>query len=126
MARDRLSIPGPAPTELLAKSAEPTQFAELEISLGPDQRARGRVPPNQAHYLITMFGILGSTVTGTGGAVLTLYVAPRLIILALAELALAAAAAVLTAACGRIPVTRENRWGKESRRPDASIEKRSL
>ena len=125
MARDRWSIFGPAPTEPLAESAEPTQFAELEISVRPDRRARGRVPPDQAHYLITMLGILGSTVTGTGGAVLILYVAPRLIILALAELALALVATVLTAACGRIPVTRNNRWGKESRRPEAPIEKRS-
>ena len=81
----------------------PTVFAELEIQVGPAQpwgTARGRVPPDQAHYLIMTFGILGSAVSGTAGAVLTLRIAPRLAGLALAELILALAVALLIAACG--------------------------
>ena len=45
------------------------------------------------------FGILGSVVTGTAGAVLTLRIAPRLTGLALAELVLALAAALIIAVC---------------------------
>jgi hypothetical protein len=102
MARDRLSTHGPAPADPLDESVEPSQLAELEISVGPDQRVRGRVPPEQAHHLVTMCGILGSVVTGTGGVVLTLNVAPSLTTLAFAQLALALVAAVLIAASGRI------------------------
>ncbi len=81
----------------------PTSFAELEIQVGPAVpwgTARGRVPPGQTHYLITTFGILGSVVTGTAGAVLTLRIAPRLTGLALAELILALTGALIIAACG--------------------------
>jgi len=110
MARDRFFWPGPA--EPLAKYTEPTQFAELEISVAPDQRARGRVPFDHARYLITTLGILGSAATGTGGAILVLYVAPRLTIVVIAELALALVAAVLIVGCGRIPVTEKNNGAK--------------
>ncbi len=81
----------------------PTSFAELEIQVGPVVpwgTAKGRVPPGQTHYLITTFGVLGSVVTGTAGAVLTLRIAPRLTGLALAELILALAGALIIAACG--------------------------
>lgn len=81
----------------------PTSFAELEVRVGPVPwgKARGRVAPDQANYLIMTFGILGSVVTGTAGAVLTLRIAPRLTGLALAELVLALAA-VLIIAVGRL------------------------
>lgn len=83
---------------------EPTQLAELEISLGPGPQwgtARGTVPPDQPHHLITTFGILGSAVAGTAGAVLSLRIDSRLGTLALAELTLAFVAAALIAACSR-------------------------
>lgn len=81
----------------------PTSFAELEVRVGPVPwgKASGRVGPDQANYLIMTFGILGSVVTGTAGAVLTLRIAPRLTGLALAELVLALAA-VLIIAVGRL------------------------
>ena len=79
----------------------PTSFAELEVRVGPVPwgKAKGRVAPDQANYLIMTFGILGSVVTGTAGAVLTLRIAPRLTGLALAELVLALAAALIIAVC---------------------------
>jgi uncharacterized membrane protein YeaQ/YmgE (transglycosylase-associated protein family) len=79
----------------------PTSFAELEVRVGPVPwgKAKGRVAPDQATYLIMTFGILGSVVTGTAGAVLTLRIAPRLTGLALAELVLALAAALIIAVC---------------------------
>lgn len=79
----------------------PSSFAELEIRVGPVPwgKAKGRVAPDQANYLIMTFGILGSVVTGTAGAVLTLRIAPRLTGLALAELVLALAAALIIAVC---------------------------
>ena len=91
------SARGPVPLE------RPTSFAELEVRVGPVPwgKARGRVAPDQANYLIMTFGILGSVVTGTAGAVLTLRIAPRLTGLALAELVLALAA-VLIIAVGRL------------------------
>jgi uncharacterized membrane protein YeaQ/YmgE (transglycosylase-associated protein family) len=77
----------------------PTSFAELEVRVGPVPwgKAKGRVAPDQANYLIMTFGVLGSVVTGTAGAVLTLRIAPRLTGLALAELILALAAALIIA-----------------------------
>lgn len=68
----------------------------------------GTVPPDQARHLVTTFGILGSVFSGIGGVVLTLHIAPRLGGLALAELVLALAAAVLIAACGRHQGDRKN------------------
>jgi hypothetical protein len=62
--------------------------------------AKGRVPPDQANYLIMTFGVLGSAATGTAGAVLTLRIAPGLTGVAWAELILAFAAALIIAARG--------------------------
>lgn len=89
------SARGPVPLE------RPTSFAELEVRVGPVPwgKARGRVAPDQANYLIMTFGILGSVVTGTAGAVLTLRIAPRLTGLALAELVLALSAVLIIAVC---------------------------
>jgi len=84
--------------------AEPSQHAELMISLGPAMQwgtARGLVPADQAHHLVTTSGILGSLVAGIGGAVLTVRTAPGFTALAYAELALALIAAALIAACSR-------------------------
>ena len=84
------SDPGPAPLE------RPGPYAELEIRVGPARpwgTAKGRIPPDQAWYFILTFGILADVITGTAGAILTLRIA-------LAELILALAAALLTAACG--------------------------
>jgi hypothetical protein len=85
-------------------STEPTSSARLNIEVGPDRvggTAEGNVPPDQAHHLITTFGLMGSGVIGVGGAALTLSIAPHFAVFALAELALALAIAVLIAACGR-------------------------
>lgn len=97
MALNRPFAREPVPVE------RPTSFAELEIQVGPAVpwgTAKGRVPPDQTNYFIMTFGVLGSVVTGTAGAVLTLRIAPRLTGLALAELILALAAALMIAACG--------------------------
>jgi hypothetical protein len=103
---------GPVPLE------RPSSFAELEIQVGPAiplGTAKGRVPPDQANYLIMTFGILGSVVTGTAGAVLTLRIAPRLTGVALAELILALAAVLAIAAC---QLARERSGRAKSRRRD--------
>jgi hypothetical protein len=95
MPLDRPAAPGPVPTET------PTMFAELEIKVGPAQpwsTARGKVPPDQTHHLITTFGVLGSAITGIAGAVVTVRIASGLTGLALAELALGLISALLIAA----------------------------
>jgi hypothetical protein len=83
---------------------DPGPRAELVFTFGPAQHwgtAKGLVPADQAHHLVTTFGILGCLVTGIGGAVLTVRAASGWTDLAYAELALAFAAAVLTAVCSR-------------------------
>jgi hypothetical protein len=123
MARKRPSTPGPALDETSAQLPEPTEFAELEISVGPAQRARGRVPPDQADLLITTFSILSSAVIGIGGAVLTLHIAATLTGLALAELAFAFVATLLIAACSRTRANRKNKPGRKTggrKRPDGT------
>jgi small-conductance mechanosensitive channel len=81
----------------------PTQFAELTITFGPPPWSlKGTVPPDQAHHLITTVGIAGSAISGIAGTVLILRIAPHLTSVALAVLALAAAAMVLTAICSSI------------------------
>jgi hypothetical protein len=103
------SDPGPVPFE------RPGPYAELEIRVGPARpwgTAKGRIPPDQAWYFILTFGILADVITGTAGAILTMRIAPGLTAVALAELILALAAALLTAACG---VARE-RAGRTSNR----------
>ncbi len=103
----------PAPLE------RPSPLAKLEIRVVPARSwgtAKDRIPPGQARYSTMTFGIVANVVTGTAGAVLTLRIAPRLSGLALAELILALAAAVLIAArgparnrAGRISSRREER-----------------
>jgi len=82
----------------------PGPRAELQISMEPAPRQggsiRGLVLADQAHHLITTFGILGSVATGTGAAVLTLQSVADAVGLAYAELALALIAAVAIAVCG--------------------------
>jgi hypothetical protein len=114
VAKRKQSAQEPVPTEPADLLPEPTGFAELEISLGPTPRARGRVPPDQAHYFITTFGMLGSVASGIGGAVLTLHVAAGLTGLALAELGLALAAALLIAICGQTQASRVSGRNKNS------------
>jgi hypothetical protein len=112
------SAPEPVPLE------RPTSFAELEVRVGPVPwgKAKGRVAPDQASYLIMTFGILGSVVTGTAGAVLTLRIAPPLTGLALAELVLALAAALIIAV-GRL--SREQAlYPKSNRRETARADNR--
>jgi hypothetical protein len=85
----------PAPVE------EPSPSAELRIRLGyagPQDMAKRPVSPDQKNYMIMTCGVLGSVVTGTAGAVLTLRVAPGRTGLARAELIVAAAAAGVIAA----------------------------
>jgi hypothetical protein len=114
MGRRRSSAPGPPLAEPPAQLPEPSEFAELEISVGPAQRARGRVPPDQADLLITTFSILSCAVTGIGGVVLTLHIAATLTSLALAELVLALVIALLIAVCSHTRVNRKNQRGRTS------------
>lgn len=91
------------PAELEPARAErPSPAARLTITVRPLGTAEGTVPPKDARYLITMFGVLGSVISGTAGAVLTLRIAPRLGGLALVELMLALAAVVLISVCSRV------------------------
>jgi hypothetical protein len=62
--------------------------------------AGGLIPADQAHHLITTFGILASLATGIGAAVLTLQSVAGAVGLAYAELAVALIAAVVIAVCG--------------------------
>ena len=87
----------PVPAEL------PTSFAKLEIQAGPLMpcgTAPGRTPPDQVNHLIVTLGVVGSAVTGTAGAVLIVRIAPGQAGLALADLVLALAAALVIAAYG--------------------------
>ena len=123
MAKEDLALPAePLPTShaRLTIKVGPDEPAKLAFGVGPDQRwgtAEGTVPPDQAHHLITTFGILGSACTGIAGAVLTLRIAPSLTAPALAELALALLAAVLTAACSLTRARRDEQAPEESREP---------
>jgi hypothetical protein len=95
----------------------PGPRAELQMSIGPSLKQwgtfRGRVPADQAHHLITTFGILGSAAAGIGGAVFTPQDSsgPAL---AYAELALALIAAVLIALCAR----KEATGTRQQQKPD--------
>jgi hypothetical protein len=93
------------------EAGAPGPRAELMISVGPAPQqwgtAGGLVPADQAHHLITTFGILGCVTTGTGGAVFTLQADGTT--LAYAELALALIAAVLIAVCGRTGISGKRR-----------------
>lgn len=94
MALNSPYTPEPVPIEA------PTAFAELEIRVGPAQplrAAKGKVLPDQVHHLITTVGVLGSVIAGITGALLTLRISSGLTAPALAELALAVAAAALIA-----------------------------
>ena len=95
-----------------ARTERPGPHARLTITVKPLGTAEGTVPARDARYLITMFGILGSVISGTAGAVLTLRIDPRLAGLALAELMLALAAVVLISACSRV----RGRDSQEARR----------
>jgi hypothetical protein len=96
----------------LDQAEPPTSSARLTITLRPiEGTADAHVPPDQAHHLITTFGLMGSAFTGTGAAVLTLNIAHGLTVPALAELGLALAVAVLIAASSRVPA-RKSRRGK--------------
>jgi hypothetical protein len=128
MALNSPYIPEPVPIEA------PTASAELEIRVGPAQplgAAKGKVPPDQAH-LITMVGVLGSVIAGITGAVLTLRISSGLTAPALAELALAVAAAALIAtrrtavrraagAAGAAGASRFLERQAQSRRPETSL-----
>jgi uncharacterized membrane protein YeaQ/YmgE (transglycosylase-associated protein family) len=83
-------------TRELAPAEEPTSRAELEIRVGyaePPDPVRRRISPDQANYMTMTCGVLGSVVTGTVGAILTLRVAPERTGLALAQLMVALAGA---------------------------------
>jgi hypothetical protein len=94
----------PVPAEL------PTTCAKLEIQaspLMPCGPTPGRMRPGQVNHLIMTLGVLGSTITGTAGAILIVRIAPRQAGLALAELALALAAALVIAIYGMYGVPRD-------------------
>ena len=97
-----------SPTTAAMLAELPTAAAKLTIQVGPAQLAEGTVPPDQARHLITTFGVLACIFSGIGGVILTLHIDPTLIALAFAELALAFVGAVLIAACGRAPASRES------------------
>jgi hypothetical protein len=86
----------------------PTAAAQLKITAERMQglTAVGTVPPADARYLITTFGITGSVAMSIGGADFVLRAAPAFAAhaapnIALAALALGFAATILIAVCGR-------------------------
>jgi hypothetical protein len=84
------------------QAERPTWAAELWIITEPVQArgtTEGMVPAGQVDRLITTFGIAGSIVAGAAGAVVTLRLGAGLTVIALAELVLALAGAVLIALC---------------------------
>jgi hypothetical protein len=85
----------------------PGPDAELKLSVTPWGSFISRVPADQAHHLITTFGIMVSAVAGTVGAVLVFH-ATRDALPVYAMLGLALVAAVLVAVCGRLE-TRKKR-----------------
>jgi hypothetical protein len=95
MARNSPSARGPDAPE------QPGPAARLRLDLKTLGTWEGTVPPSEAHCLITTFGIVGSVVTGTVGALLTLRIARGSAAVAVAELALALTAMALIALCGR-------------------------
>lgn len=80
---------------------QPSPSAQLKIDTRMLGIAERIVFPGEAHRLVTTSGMVGSCVTGTAGAVLTLRIDRGLVGIALAELVLALAIAMLIAACGR-------------------------
>jgi hypothetical protein len=98
----------------------PGPSAKLTIKVGPTQPwgiAEGTVPPDQAHHLITTFGIVASAFTGTGAAVLTLQIAPaHSTMLAFGELIAGLAAGILVAACS-LRQARRRRRRRRRRKP---------
>jgi hypothetical protein len=94
-ARRLRSVQSPAPAE------QPTEYAELRVSVRPVSVQR-TVPRGETHRIIATLGILGSAVAGIGGTVLTIRIAADMtaIVLGGAELALALIAAILIALAG--------------------------
>jgi hypothetical protein len=110
-----MALDAPPPGEA---AEEPGPYAELTLQLGPAQQwgtAQGKVPPEQAHHLITTFGIVSSVIAGIAGSVLTLRIAAGLTVAAYAELGVALAAAALISF--RRAVTRA---GRPQALPEAS------
>lgn len=95
MTQNRLAAQEPDTGE------RPSPAAHLKITARRLGTAEGTVPPGEARHFIAAFGILGCVITGIAGAGLTLRGGSELITLALAELALAFAGALLIAMCGR-------------------------
>jgi hypothetical protein len=100
MTLDRSLDPELSTIEATSPYEAPSQYAELVVQLGPAQpwgTAKGKVPPEQAHHLITTFGIVAAVIAGIAGTVLTLRISAQLAGPAYAELGLAFGATVLIA-----------------------------
>jgi hypothetical protein len=85
-------------------AAEPTELAELMISIGPAQpckTAEELARAHRAHHLIASSGILGSVTIGSGAAVLTLHAGAGFAAPAYGELATPVVCAVLIAVASR-------------------------
>jgi len=105
MTASRPRIREPDPTERPTGAAHiriETEGARVKIIARRWITAEGTVPSRDARYLITMFGVLSSVVTGTAGAVLTLRIAGQLAPVAFAELVLALIGAVLIVVDGHV------------------------
>jgi hypothetical protein len=84
----------------------PGPDARLELSVTKWGSFISRVPADQAHHLITTFGIVVSGIAGITGAVQTFH-ATHDALPAYAELALALIAAVLVAVCGQMEIKKK-------------------
>jgi hypothetical protein len=108
--------------EIAARSAEraapataeaPTSSAKLEIKTAQlTGSASARVPPNDARYMMTTFGIMGSLFIGIGGAVLTLQISAALTGAVLAELLVTLVTVAVIALSSRIRADRSDDQAK--------------
>jgi hypothetical protein len=95
----------------LTSEEQPTASARLEFTVRPVEirgRAEGMVPARDAPALIRTFGVIGMSVAGITGAVVTVLAAPSRAPawsygLSLAELALTAGVVILIARWDRVP-----------------------
>lgn len=117
--------PAAEPSRNGTVAERPTAAAQLKISVMPARRVQaGRLAPalSAKHSVTTVLGIVVSTFTGTAGAVLTVGIYHRFVLLALAELGLGFLAAVLIS----LVDYRHSRIDLEEKRLEAEISRLRL
>jgi hypothetical protein len=103
-------IPSASARQATPAAAEaPTSSAGLHIRTTTlSGTATANVPPNDARYMITTFGIMGTLFIGIGGTVLTLRVSAALTGVALAELLVTVVTIIVIALSSRTRADRSS------------------